>query len=298
MKIFKKLMYALLVQSVALAVPVSARAEVFSTTYYHNDILGSPVAATDQDGDLLWREEYKPYGERILNEQEAADNSRWYTGHPHDPETGLTYAGARYYDPIVGRFMGIDPVGFIESNPTSFNRYAYANNNPYRYIDPDGEHPIAWLAVIGLEVLNLTLEASEPPPPGCENSCVVVSGFGFPGSVGKVTATKLLDDAAIRSVNLLKITEKQFGKKLAKHFKEFGLDPSNPSHRTVFRDMINDIANNADKVVEGSFRGQSGVKFFIKGKNVVVSKLDNEFVTILKDGISNPSVQRALGNEL
>jgi murein DD-endopeptidase MepM/ murein hydrolase activator NlpD len=46
--------------------------------------------------------------------------------------------GARYYDPIVGRFMGIDPVGFKETNPISFNRYAYANNNPYKFVDPDG----------------------------------------------------------------------------------------------------------------------------------------------------------------
>jgi uncharacterized protein RhaS with RHS repeats len=47
--------------------------------------------------------------------------------------------GARYYDPVIGRFMGVDPVGFQENNIHSFNRYAYANNNPYRYIDRDGK---------------------------------------------------------------------------------------------------------------------------------------------------------------
>lgn len=35
--------------------------------------------------------------------------------------------------------MSPDPVGFVESNPMSFNRYAYVNNNPYKYVDPDGE---------------------------------------------------------------------------------------------------------------------------------------------------------------
>lgn len=44
----------------------------------------------------------------------------------------------RYYDPIIGRFYSNDPVGFKASNPMMFNRYAYANNNPYKYIDPDG----------------------------------------------------------------------------------------------------------------------------------------------------------------
>ncbi len=48
---------------------------------------------------------------------------------------------ARYYDPEIGRFMGMDPAGVlanVESNPQMFNRYAYGNNNPYKYVDPDG----------------------------------------------------------------------------------------------------------------------------------------------------------------
>jgi hypothetical protein len=43
---------------------------------------------------------------------------------------------------MIGRFIGIDPVDFHEGNIHSFNRYAYANNNTYRYIDPDGAQPI------------------------------------------------------------------------------------------------------------------------------------------------------------
>ena len=44
---------------------------------------------------------------------------------------------ARYYDPVIGRFYSNDPIGFRDVH--SFNRYAYANNNPYKYIDPDGK---------------------------------------------------------------------------------------------------------------------------------------------------------------
>ena len=44
----------------------------------------------------------------------------------------------RYYDPVIGRFYSNDPVGFKTNNPITFNRYAYGNNNPYKYIDPDG----------------------------------------------------------------------------------------------------------------------------------------------------------------
>ncbi len=46
--------------------------------------------------------------------------------------------GARYYHPTLGRFTGIDPVGFTQANLHSHNRYTYANNNPYKFVDPDG----------------------------------------------------------------------------------------------------------------------------------------------------------------
>jgi len=110
-------------------------------TYYHTDSLGSPVAGTDANGALLWKEDYKPYGERIRKQVESEKNTRWYTGHPEDKETGLTYAGARFYDSVTGRFLAIDPVGFKEDNLQMFNRYAYANNNPFSFIDPDGGAP-------------------------------------------------------------------------------------------------------------------------------------------------------------
>jgi RHS repeat-associated protein len=56
--------------------------------------------------------------------------------------TGLVYLGARWYSPEIGRFYGVDPVHFREAEAKSVNRYAYANNNPYRYVDPDGQTPV------------------------------------------------------------------------------------------------------------------------------------------------------------
>jgi len=46
---------------------------------------------------------------------------------------------ARWYEPELGRFLSPDPVQYQPGNPTSFNRYAYANNSPYSFTDPDGE---------------------------------------------------------------------------------------------------------------------------------------------------------------
>ena len=55
-----------------------------------------------------------------------------------DRETGLTYMQQRYYDPQIGRFLSVDPVTANSGTGANFNRYWYANNNPYKFIDPDG----------------------------------------------------------------------------------------------------------------------------------------------------------------
>ncbi|MDH5570970.1 MAG: peptidoglycan DD-metalloendopeptidase family protein [Gammaproteobacteria bacterium] len=114
-----------------------AQAET-NTTYYIPDAVGSPIAAMDEVGNVLWRKHYKPFGEELEQDEASKGNRIGYTGHVHDRDTGLTYMGARYYDPVIGRFMGMDPVGIDASNPVTMNRYSYANNNPYRYFDPDG----------------------------------------------------------------------------------------------------------------------------------------------------------------
>ena len=105
-------------------------------TYIHTDILGSPVAASAENGDLAWRAAYLPYGEKSGGSGFVEETA--YTGHQFDRDTGLTYALARHYDPIIGKFLGTDSVGFGENNLHSFNRYTYASNNPYKFIDPDG----------------------------------------------------------------------------------------------------------------------------------------------------------------
>ena len=70
----------------------------------------------------------------------AMEDKPGYTGHVEDKDLSLTYMQQRYYDPVIGRFYSNDPVGFTASNPMSFNRYLYVNNNPYKYTDPDGNY--------------------------------------------------------------------------------------------------------------------------------------------------------------
>jgi RHS repeat-associated protein len=116
---------------------VNAQA-VEEVIYYHNDALGSPIAATDQEGRVVWRKSYTPYGQPIT---QTAPNEAGYTGKFEETALGISDFGARWYDPRIGRFLAIDPAGFDPQNPQSFNRYAYGNNNPYGFVDPDGRAP-------------------------------------------------------------------------------------------------------------------------------------------------------------
>lgn len=120
--------------ALALALCLPGWAAAATVEYIHTDALGSPVAVTNSAGQVIERREYEPYGRQLV--PATLTNGPGYTGHVTDAVTGLTYMQQRYYDPIIGRFLSTDPVG--ANTGMGFNRYGYANNNPYRFTDPDG----------------------------------------------------------------------------------------------------------------------------------------------------------------
>ncbi|MGA6539644.1 RHS repeat-associated core domain-containing protein [Stenotrophomonas sp. NPDC101269] len=103
-------------------------------TYLHTDALGSPVASTNQAGAVVERTHYEPYGAPIGKVVDGPG----YTGHVMDSATGLSYMQQRYMDPQLGVFLSVDPVTAYEQPVGQFNRYRYANGNPYTFSDPDG----------------------------------------------------------------------------------------------------------------------------------------------------------------
>jgi RHS repeat-associated protein len=111
---------------------------VNQTKYQHTDALGSPVAVTNEAGSVIERNDYEPYGAIIGKPNKSGIG---YTGHVMDGDTGLTYMQQRYYDQSIGRFLSVDPVTANSSTGANFNRYMYANNNPYRFVDQDGRLP-------------------------------------------------------------------------------------------------------------------------------------------------------------
>jgi len=115
-----------------VALPAQAQTTI---KYVHTDALGSVVAVTDQSRNIIERREYEPYGQQLTP---ALQDGPGYTGHLQDAATNLTYMQQRYYDPMLGVFLSVDPVTAYDQPLVAFNRYRYANNNPYSFTDPDG----------------------------------------------------------------------------------------------------------------------------------------------------------------
>lgn len=112
--------------------------------YYLKDHLGSPRVIANGDGSVVsWEADYRPYGaDKVISNGDGLDVFYLFTGYEFDYEMGTSaddyYANLRYQSASLGRFFQPDPVGGDPTNPQSWNRYAYALNNPLNLIDPSG----------------------------------------------------------------------------------------------------------------------------------------------------------------
>ena len=98
----------------------------------------------DDEGAVTATYDYWPYGE-ILASGGSEETHFRFTGHERDDEAGLDYMLARSYAYDIGRFLRPDP---MQGEYPGISPYAYAANNPLKYVDPDGR--IVFPAVLGL----------------------------------------------------------------------------------------------------------------------------------------------------
>lgn len=137
--------------------------------FLHPDHLGSITMATDGSGNRIAggaqagasHISYEPYGKINRADSFGPDIFKFkYTGQEEDKETGLYYFKARYYDPIIGRFLQADSV--TDGNrPMGMDSYMYTEGNPLRYVDPSGNSMLSeWLKKNGLGMLNFSISIS------------------------------------------------------------------------------------------------------------------------------------------
>jgi RHS repeat-associated protein len=108
-------------------------------TYPINDHLGTALWVASQSGVISTSQtyNYNPSGETISGSGAGHLDEQGYTAHVEDA-TNLTYMQARFYDPVIGRFLEVDPTGYTDH----LNLYAYVANDPLSRIDPDGKRDI------------------------------------------------------------------------------------------------------------------------------------------------------------
>lgn len=160
------------------------------TFYLHPDHLGSLNQVTKEgDTDVRQRIGYYPFGETRVESGTAGINYK-YTGREYDPEAGLGlyYYGARYYDPVIGRFTTPDSIVQNPGDPQVLNRYSYCRNNPLIYTDPTGHvFGIDDLIVIGAGILigaalSTTVAATQGHDLGTAALTGAISGGFFAGA--------------------------------------------------------------------------------------------------------------------
>lgn len=135
-------------QVIAVIKQITTAANVTSekTHYFLRDNLGSTNIVTDENGAVLERLAYEPFGKRRQAAGQQDPNNtlsdpmgqRGFTNHEHLDELKLIHMNGRVYDPMTAQFMSADPYIQAPMNSQSYNRYSYGWNSPLNGTDPTG----------------------------------------------------------------------------------------------------------------------------------------------------------------
>jgi len=123
--------------------------------YYHPDHLGSTSLVTNSSGNVSEETWYLPFGSIV----EGGDSRYSYTGKEED-DVGLMYYGARYYSTEMRHFSQADMLLPDVYDPQQLNRYSYVRNNPYKYVDEEGEWAVAVGGEVSMSVLGFGVSVS------------------------------------------------------------------------------------------------------------------------------------------
>jgi RHS repeat-associated protein len=106
---------------------------------------------TNQAGVVTDTYDYDAFGNK-LNSTGSTPNNYLYRGEQYDPDLGLYYLRARYYNPLTGRFLSRDPDDHGQMDPNQLHKYLYADGDPANGVDPTGR------GSVGLRLQGAALE--------------------------------------------------------------------------------------------------------------------------------------------
>jgi RHS repeat-associated protein len=166
--------------------------------YYHFDPAGNTAQMTNSSGSVVDSYSYLPFGEKLTSIA-GVPNPYTYVGEfgVMDEGSGLYFMRNRWYNPALGRFVQLDPIGFTSDS----NLYRYAANSPLRFIDPSGTAiTTAGVLNAGNHVLNLA--GSLPGGAG-----IIVNAVNLPLSINSaLNANKHQDTLGVIHDTAMAIT--------------------------------------------------------------------------------------------
>ncbi|MGV3490896.1 MAG: RHS repeat domain-containing protein [Devosia sp.] len=188
--------------------------------WLHRDHLSSVRRITDASGVLTRSSVYKPYGEQVETVLQALSPSepKGWIGEITDPETGLTYLHARYYDSALGRFLS--PDWWDAADPgVGTDRFGYSLGDPINKNDPSGHI---------LEECALSSDDCEPIEPKIEEDdedvIQVAAGVPFNPMSGKPMTEQDVQEALGVLDGLAQIVVTPYG--TAKDVEALAADPT------------------------------------------------------------------------
>ncbi len=133
--------------------------------YSYSDYQGSLIALTNENGNVVQRYAYDPWGARRNPANWTLPGSppvgdlggfnRGYTGHEHIDAFGIINMNGRVYDPLTAMFFSPDPQLQAPDYWLNYNRYGYCYGNPFRYTDPSGE--FVWFIPVIVGIVSGTI---------------------------------------------------------------------------------------------------------------------------------------------
>ncbi|WP_165952354.1 RHS repeat domain-containing protein [Kribbella albertanoniae] len=132
-------------------------------TWLGNDHHGTPDLAIDADTQSVQRRRSTPYGESRGTPPAGWPGQKGFVGGVNDPSTGLVHLQAREYDPTIGKFISVDPVAEYE-DAQQLNGYAYANNSPVTYADPDGQLAFIPIIILAIRLIPIIIRVVRAVP--------------------------------------------------------------------------------------------------------------------------------------
>jgi RHS repeat-associated protein len=174
------------IPAIGTAVRVSS-GSTSTLSYLASDQLGSVTVALSASGSVTAQQLYSPYGSvRYASGTMPSVTDHGYTGQIADATTGLSYYGARYYDPALGQFTSADT-----TSAGGLNRYAYVGGNPETATDPTG-HELLIAETNGGEVGDSS-ETGTPDGPATTTGGSATYVGGVPAGVANSLGNVILD---------------------------------------------------------------------------------------------------------